>query len=90
MHQPDKSVHLHKRLHKTVLSSEKIMAKKRTSIYDIAEQLAARGVKKYFLQRYRPVESDKTSTDADCDRFFLDEKLPAHLRRVFPVFDVRR
>ena len=59
-------------------------------IYDIAEQLAARGVKKYYLQRYRPVESDKTSTDADCDSFFLDEKLPAHLRRVFPVIDIRR
>ncbi len=59
-------------------------------IYKIAEELAARGVKKYFLQKYRPVESDKDSTDADCEHFFLDDKLSAYLRLQFPIFDIRR
>ena len=59
-------------------------------IYMIAGELKARGVEKYFLQKYRPVESDKTSTDADCERFFLDKELLEHLRACFRVFDVRR
>ena len=59
-------------------------------IYAIADELAAAGVKKYFLQKYRPVESDKTTSDADCEQFFLDAGLTDHLRKIFPVFDVRR
>ena len=59
-------------------------------IYTIADQLAARGVTKYFLQKYRPVESDKTTTDADCEQFFLDSDLLNALRSKFTVFDIRK
>lgn len=59
-------------------------------IYAIADELALRGVKKYFLQKYRPVESDKTSTDADCEQFFLDKELLQKQRSRFSVFDIRR
>ena len=59
-------------------------------IYATADQLAARGVTKYFLQKYRPVESDKTTADADCEQFFLDSDLLNSLRSKFAVFDIRK
>lgn len=59
-------------------------------IYRIGEELQKRGVTKYFLQKYRPVEYDKTTIDADCDQFFLDHSLLADLQSRFVVFGVRK
>ena len=59
-------------------------------IEKMAETLAAKGVKKYFLQKYRPVESDKTTTESDCDNFFADTAWEQRLRLLFSSFDIRR
>ncbi len=58
-------------------------------IYTIADELKAKGVKKYFLQKYRPVPSDKVTTDAECSKFFNDKELQEYLRKTFTVFDTR-
>lgn len=63
------------------------------SIEDVAAvggSLAAAGVKKYFLQKYRPIPEDTQTEDADCEKFFLDEELIASLRSKFDVFDIRK
>lgn len=63
------------------------------SVDDVAQigrELSAMGVKKYFLQKYRPIESDKITTDADCEQFFLDKDLLDRLKKEFSVFDIRK
>ncbi|MDO4161437.1 MAG: anaerobic ribonucleoside-triphosphate reductase activating protein [Pseudomonadota bacterium] len=59
-------------------------------IYKIAEELSAAGVKEYYLQKYRPVAEDKTTTEADCDKFFNDTELLTYLKSKFEIFDVRK
>ena len=59
-------------------------------IYKIADELAALGVKEYYIQKYRPIPSDTTTTESDCDKFFRDEALLAYLRSKFAIFDVRK
>ncbi len=59
-------------------------------IYAMAAALKARGVRKYFLQQYRPVESDKITTEADCEKFFKDKALLEKLKADFAEFDTRR
>ena len=58
-------------------------------IYKIADTLNALGVKEYYIQKYRPIESDKTTTDADCEKFFTLE-IEAYLRKKFDVFGMRK
>lgn len=58
-------------------------------IYTIADNLKAKGVKKYFLQKYRPIPSDKVTTDAECSKFFNDKELLEYLRKTFTVFETR-
>ena len=58
-------------------------------IYEIADTLSALGVKEYYIQKYRPIESDKTTTDADCEQFFNVE-IENYLRQKFQNFEVRR
>lgn len=58
-------------------------------IYSIAGFLKDKGVKEYYLQRYRQVEGDKTP-DSECDKFFEDKKLLDFLKNAFPVFGVRK
>jgi len=58
-------------------------------IYTIARDLKAKGVKEYHLQKYRPIPSDKVSTEADCDKFFQDVELHGFLKSSFDVFDLR-
>ena len=58
-------------------------------IYTIADELKAKGVKEYYLQRYRQVEGDNTP-DSECDKFFEDEKLLNYLKSNFEIFDVRK
>lgn len=59
-------------------------------IKEIGNSLSSLGVKKYFLQKYRPIETDTTTTDSDCEKFFLNSELIARLRGQFPVFDIRK
>ena len=59
-------------------------------IYKIADTLSSLGVKEYYLQKYRPIESDKTTQDADCEKFFHDEKLLQYLQEKFTIFSVRK
>ena len=58
-------------------------------IYTIADELKAKGVKEYYLQRYRQVEGDKTP-DEECDKFFEDKDLLSYLQASFEIFDVRK
>ncbi len=59
-------------------------------IYLIAETLQKAGVKKYFIQKYRPVPTDKSTTDSMCADLVEDEKLRAYLKKSFEVFEVRK
>ncbi len=59
-------------------------------IKNIGNSLSSLGVKKYFLQKYRPIESDTTTTDSDCEQFFLNTELLTALRCQFSCFDVRK
>ena len=59
-------------------------------IYKIADELSARGVKEYYIQKYRPIPSDTTTQESDCNKFFNDTDLIAYLRSKFAIFDVRK
>ena len=59
-------------------------------IYTIAEQLKERGVENFHLQKYRPIPSDKESTETMCDSFFQDKELLSYLKQNFKVFDTRK
>lgn len=48
------------------------------------------GVKEYYLQKYRPVESDKTTSDFDCEALISDAGLIDFLHASFEKFDVRK
>ena len=58
-------------------------------IYTIARQLKEKGVKNYHLQKYRPIPSDKESTEDMCNKFFRDKELLAYLKETFEIFDMR-
>ena len=57
----------------------------REIIYFLKEQ----GVKKYFLQKYRPIEGDKTQ-DSECEKFFNDTSLTNELKNSFSEFEIRK
>ncbi len=57
---------------------------------NMARSLKEKGVKKYFLQKYRPIDSDKTTTDADCENLLKDKELLEYLQNNFTDFEVRR
>ena len=59
-------------------------------IRTIGKELSALGVKEYYLQKYRPVAEDTTTTDSECESFFSDTDLLSELRQTFPVFDIRK
>ena len=58
-------------------------------IYKIADELSALGVQEYYIQKYRPIEQDKTTQDIDCEKFMHDEKLLEYLQQKFKVFATR-
>ena len=58
-------------------------------IYTIAKQLKEKGIDNYHLQKYRPIPSDKESTEDMCNSFFRDKELLAYLKENFKVFDTR-
>ena len=59
-------------------------------IHTIGKELSALGVKDYYLQKYRPVAEDTTTTDSECESFFSDTDLLSELRQTFPTFDIRK
>ena len=59
-------------------------------LWEIARSLKEKGVKKYFLQKYRPVDSDKITTDEACERIFADEGLISYLHDSFNGFEIRK
>ena len=59
-------------------------------IRKIGDSLAQMGVKEYYLQKYRPIESDKTTSDSACEHFFEDRELISRLKGQFEKFDVRK
>ena len=59
-------------------------------IYEIANTLKNFGVKEYYLQKYRPVESDNITTEYMCESIISDEKLIDFLKNSFEIFDVRK
>lgn len=59
-------------------------------IYKMAATLKEKGVKKYFLQQYRPVEGDTTTTESEREKFFRDNALLEKLKADFEVFEARR
>lgn len=56
----------------------------------MAEALHAKGVKKYFLQKYRPVPNDTQTTDSDCENILADSELLEYLKTHFAEFEVRK
>lgn len=59
-------------------------------IYAIADELKTLGVKEYYLQKYRPIPTDKTTTDEMCAALIEDKNLTAHLEQNFDIFTVRK
>lgn len=58
-------------------------------IYKMGESLKNMGVKEYYLQKYRKIPSDLTSTDAQALALVEDEALLNFLQKSFEIFDVR-
>ena len=59
-------------------------------IYEIADTLSGLGVEEYYIQKYRPIRTDRVTQDSDCEKFFKDEKLLSYLKQKFKIFDVRK
>ena len=59
-------------------------------IDNIADFLAKKGVKKYFLQKYRSIPSDMQTSDSDCEKFFTDKEFLSSLKQKFEIFAVRK
>ena len=59
-------------------------------IRTIGTELSKLGVKAYYLQKYRPIAADTTTTDSECEAFFADSELLSDLRHKFLVFDIRK
>ncbi len=59
-------------------------------IYTIGKYLKNVGVKEYYLQKYRPIEFDTTTTDDMCEELINDADLLEFLRLSFDIFSVRK
>lgn len=59
-------------------------------LFELGGFLKEMGVKEYYLQKYRPIESDQTSSDAACESLISDERLISFLTQSFEKFDIRR
>ncbi len=59
-------------------------------LWTIAKDLNEKGVKQYFLQKYRPIESDKSTTDEMCEAVFADKELQKFLKENFKNFEIRK
>lgn len=52
--------------------------------------LKEKGVKAYYLQKYRPTESDCSTSDGMCESLISDEQLVHFFKENFEKFDIRR
>ena len=59
-------------------------------IYAIADELKSAGVKEYYLQKYRPISTDKITTDEMCSALIENKNLTAYLEQIFDIFAVRK
>lgn len=59
-------------------------------LLQIGTFLKQAGVKEYHLQKYRPVESDKTTSDSSCEALISDPEVLDFMRSSFEKFDVRK
>jgi len=59
-------------------------------LFELAAFLKNKGVRAYYLQKYRPTEFDKSTSDMDCESLITDEKLLSFLTQSFERFEVRR
>lgn len=59
-------------------------------LYKIADTLKGLGVKEYYLQKYRKVESDVNASEEKSLSLVENEKLNQYLSDCFEVFDVRK
>lgn len=59
-------------------------------LYKIADTLKGLGVKEYYLQKYRKVESDVNASEEKSLALVENEELNKYLRTCFDVFDVRK
>lgn len=59
-------------------------------IYTIADTLKAMGVKEYYLQKYRPIPSDKDTSEGQCLALIENDELNKYLKNTFEIFDVRK
>ena len=56
----------------------------------ISKELKSIGVKKYYLQKYRPITSDNVSTDSMCEELVSNTELLSWLKENFIDFEVRK
>ena len=59
-------------------------------LYEIADTLKGLGVKEYYLQKYRKVESDIDASETKSLALVENEQLNEYLKNCFEVFDVRK
>lgn len=59
-------------------------------LYQIAKTLQTIGVKEYYIQKYRPIPNDTTTTEEMCSALIRNEKLNTFLRQTFEIFDIRQ
>ena len=50
----------------------------------------ATGMPESIGMKPRPIPTDKTTQESDCDKFFNDAKLIDYLKQKFAIFDVRK
>lgn len=60
-----------------------------TDVYEIIKHLKSRGVKKYYLQKYRPVKNWEAQ-DHECEKFFTDREIKDAMEENFPTCGFRK
>lgn len=59
-------------------------------LFELGTFLQAAGVQEYYLQKYRPTEADKTTSDSRAEALISDPKMLSFMHSAFKKFDVRR
>jgi pyruvate formate lyase activating enzyme len=59
-------------------------------LYEIADTLKSLGVKEYYLQKYRKVETDVDASETKSLALVENDKLNQYLKSCFEIFDVRK
>ena len=59
-------------------------------IYAMAQTLKEKGVKEYYLQKYRPIPTDKDTTEEECLALIENKDLLDFLQKSFVKFAVRK